>query len=263
MTPAGRPHHWRRWNSSNNMCPYSAGQAAPLEELHVVVVGQHRRAGGLPHRHIAHDGRGGGQVAADGGEVEGGDGADKAIQGPVVLPVPDAVHAGRLLLEDLLGPPHAEAQEVRKLRDVDLRLEHGLGLSQHGGCVEHLPVGPGDHVGGLQEDGGAVLPGHVLPSALGGQGGVHGHLQLPLPGEAALRDDVAVVVGHGDGDGLLGPDLFPADDEGDLDHLVGLLVQLRLQFGALRAPGQVALEGVVGGALDGEIRVCHGCFSSI
>ncbi len=236
------------------------GQAAPLQQLHIVVVGQGRGPGGLPHGHVAHDGRGRGQVAADGGEVEGGHGADEAVQGPVVLPVPDAVHALRLLFEDLLGLPHAEAEEVRQLGDVDLRLEHGLRLAQHGGGVEDLPVGAGNHVGGLEEDGGAVLPGHGLPGVPGGQGRVHGLLQLLLPGHAALGDDVPVVMGHGDLDGLLRPDLPAADDEGDLDHLGRLPDQLLLQRRPLRAAGQIPQKGIVGGLGDGKIRVGHVLF---
>ena len=235
------------------------GQAAPLEQLHVIVIGQRRGAGGLPQCHVAHDGRGGGQVAADGGKVEGGNGADEAVQRTVVLAVPDPVDAGGLLLEDLLRPPDAEAEEVRQLGNVNFRLEHGLGLAQHGGGVEYLPVGAGNHVGGLQEDGGAVLPGHGLPGILGGQGRVDGHLQLLLPCHAALGDDVLVVMRHGDGNGVLRPDLPTANDEGDLDHLAGLLRQLLLQSGPLRTAGQVTQEGIVLGAVDGKIRIWHDC----
>ena len=253
------PGHIRA--GTGNEVDDASRQAAPHQQLHVVVVGQHGGAGGLPNGDIAHDGGGGGQVSADGGEVEGRDGADKAIQGAVILAVPDPVHAEGLVLEDLLGGPDAEAEEVGQLGNVDLRLEHGLGLPQHGGGVEHLAVGAGDQVSGLQEDSGAVLPGHLLPGILRGQSRFHGHFQFLLPCHAALSDDVLMVVGDGDLDGFVRPDLFPADDEGDLHHLSGLPGQLGLQLSALRTAGQIALKGVVGGFGNGKIGIGHGSSS--
>ena len=45
------------------------GQTAVHQKLHEIVIGKHRRAGGLPDRHVADDGRGHGEVAADGGSI--------------------------------------------------------------------------------------------------------------------------------------------------------------------------------------------------
>ena len=232
-------------------------KSAVHEQLHVVIVRKHRRAGGLPERHITHDGRSCGQIPADGGEVEGRDGADEPVQGPIVLPIPDAGDGGGLILEYLLGGPDAEAEEVRQLRDVDLRLEDGLGLAQHGGGVQHLAVEPRDHVGCLEEDSGPMLPGHVLPGLLGGQGGVHGHGQFLLAGHGALCDHVAVIVGHGDLDGLLREDLLSADDQRDLHHLGRLTEELFFQLRPLFRAGQIAAESVIVGTGDCEISVWH------
>ena len=91
-------------------------QAAPLEQFHVVVIGEHGGAGGLPQRDIPDDSGGGGEVTADGGKVEGGNCADKPIQRSVILAVPDSVSAGGLFFKDLLSAPDAEPQEVGELR---------------------------------------------------------------------------------------------------------------------------------------------------
>ena len=235
----------------------ASGQAAPHQKLHVIVVGQHRRAGGLPQRHIANDRRGRRQVAANGRKVKRGDRADKAIKWTVVLTVPDARLARRLILEDLLCAPHAKAQEVGKLGNIDLRLEHGLGLAKHRGGVQHLAVRAGDHIGGLQENGGAVLPGHCFPIRLRGEGGVDGHLELFLAGHAALGDDMLMIVRHRHFDRAVGPDLLAADDQGNLNDLGGLLCKLGFQLGALGAAGKIALKGIVCGFGNGEICVRH------
>ena len=83
-----------------------------------------------------------------------------------------------------------------------------------------------------------MLPGHLLPGVLGGQSRIHGHFQLLLPRHAALSDDVLMVVGDGDLDGLVRPDLFPADDEGIFTTLSGLPGQLGFQLRALGLPGR-------------------------
>ena len=159
--------------------------------------------------------------------------------------------------EDLLCAPHAKAQEVGKLGNIDLRLEHGLGLAKHRGGVQHLAVRAGDHIGGLQENGGAVLPGHCFPIRLRGEGGVDGHLELFLAGHVALGDDMLMIVRHRHFDRAVGPDLLAADDQGNLNDLGGLLCKLGFQLGALGAAGKIALKGIVCGFGNGEICVRH------
>ncbi len=76
--------------------------------------------------------------------------------------VPAAGRRLGLLGVDLLHVVGVEAPEVDQLAGgIDLGLVDRLGLAQHGGGVDHLPVGPGQQVGGLQEDGRPVLPGHL------------------------------------------------------------------------------------------------------
>jgi hypothetical protein len=110
----------------------AVGQAGGLQQAHQVVGGELLGGRGLPDHRVAHQGRRGGQVAGDGGEVERGDGVDDALQRAVVHPVPDAGRGHRLLRVDLPGEVHVVAPEVGQLAGaVDLGLLGGLGLPEH------------------------------------------------------------------------------------------------------------------------------------
>lgn len=79
-------------------------------------VGGDGGGGGLPDDDVAHEGGCGGEVAADGGEVEGGDGVDEAFEGTVF-----ETASGRGSVFRLRG----REVEVIVLPDI-LRVEHGL-----------------------------------------------------------------------------------------------------------------------------------------
>ena len=117
--------------------------------------------GRLPQHGVAHHRRRGRQVAADRGEVERRHREDEPLEGAVLDAVPHARRGDRLVLVDLLHEVGVEAPEVDELAGgVDLGLEDGLGLAEHGGRVGLVAARAGEQVGGLQEDRGAVVPRH-------------------------------------------------------------------------------------------------------
>ena len=236
----------------------AVGQARFLEELHEVVVRQDRGGGGLPDHGVAHDGGRRGEVGADGREVEGRHGEDEAFERPVVHAVPHVGIRDGLLPVDVLHELRVEAEEVRRLAGaVDLRLIGALRLVQHGGGVEDVAVLRGDEAGHLVEDGGAVLPGRGFPGLLGGQGGGKGLVHLGLARLVVGGQYVLVIVGA---DGLLHvprADFLPADDERNVDDLVVLALQFRLQQRPLLRPWGVGEDGFVVGFGEAEDRVGH------
>ena len=122
---------------------------------------------------VAHEGGGGGEVAADGREVEGGDRVDEALERTILGLVPHARARERLLGVELLRVGRVEAPEVDELAGgVDLGLEDGLGLPEHGGRVQGGPPRGGQQVRRLQEHRGPVFPGAARPLAMGLRGGV-------------------------------------------------------------------------------------------
>ena len=123
----------------------------------------------LPDDGVAHQRRRGRQVAGDRGEVERRDRVDEALERAVVGAVPDAGAVGdRLLGEDLPGEVDVEPPEVDQLAGrVDLGLERGLRLAEHGRGVEALAPGTGQQVGGLEDDRGPVVERHRPPAGSG------------------------------------------------------------------------------------------------
>ena len=235
-------------------------QASLPEELHEVVVGQHRSGGRLPHHRVAHDRGGRGQVGADGREVEGRHREDKALQGPVVHPVPHMGIRDGLVPVDVFHELGVVAEEIRRLTGgIDLRLVGRLGLAQHGGGVEDVAVLGGDQAGHLVEDGGAVLPGRGLPGLLGGHGCRDGLADLGFAGLVEGGQHMPVVVGTDDPIHPSGAHFLAADDEGDVQHEVVLALQLRFQEGALRRARGIGQDGLVVGVGQAEDRVGHGC----
>ncbi len=129
-------------------------QAGLLEQLHRQRRGELLGRRRLPDHRVAHQRRRGRQVAGDRGEVERRDRVDEALERAVVGAVPDAgAVRDRLLGEDLAGVVDVEPPEVDQLAGrVDLGLERGLRLAEHGGRVEPLPPRAGQQVGGLEQD---------------------------------------------------------------------------------------------------------------
>ncbi len=214
-------------------------------------VAQRRRVGRLPYHRVAHQGRRGRQVAADGGEVERRDGVDEPLQGAVVQPVPGPRRGVGLLRVDPLGVGHVEPQEVDQLAGaVDLRLVRRFALPEHGGRVEPLPPLSGQHVGRLEEHRRSVLEPPMAPLALrldrGGHGGVDcRRIGLVQPGQHAR-----MAVGRDDVLSDAAPDLATTDHGRDLGPLIPHRGERALERRPLGRAGRIAQDWLVVGMGD-------------
>lgn len=146
------------------------------EDLVEEVVGGDGGVRRLPDDNVAHERRRAREVGGNGCEVEGGDGVDEALERPVLDTVPDA----RRVVDGLVGicvlcVLDVEAEEVAQLgRGVDFCLVGVLSLARHGRGHDLVSVLGADQVGCLEEDGGTVCEGEVLPFRLGCEGRVNG-----------------------------------------------------------------------------------------
>ena len=102
-----------------------------------------------------------------------------------------------------------------------------------------------------------MFPRKVLPFLFRSECGFNRKLQLLLTCHAAFCNDVAVIVRHGDLDGLFRVNFFAIDNQRDLYNLRGLTFKLLLQFLALRTPWHVSEEGIICGFFDGKVSVWH------
>jgi hypothetical protein len=182
----------------------------------------------------------------------------KPSSGAVLDVVPVSGHALGLLLVDEALIVGIEAEEVDQLAGrVDLSLEDGLRLVEHGGGVERVAPRSGQQLGGLQEHRGAVLPRHFRPLAPRGGGGLDGHVDLFLAGLVIGGQDMLMIVGaHGLG-GVAGADFLAADDQRDFDLLGEHLPHRGLErhlFGRSRSIGP---DGFVDGFRNGDESVGH------
>ena len=174
--------------------------AGLLQQLHRQRRGQLLGGRRLPDDRVAHQRRRGRQVAGDGGEVERRDRVDEALERAVVGAVPDAGAVGdRLLGQDLARVVDVEAPEVDQLAGgVDLGLERGLGLAEHGRGVDPLPPRAGEQVGRLEDDRAALVERHRPPGRGRVEGGLDRGLGVLGRGVLERRQDVLVVVGLDD-----------------------------------------------------------------
>src|SRR5680860_837391 len=211
---------------------------------------------GLPHHRVAHQGRGGRQVAPDRGEVERGDRVHEALERPVVGAVPDALAVGhRLLGEDLAAEVHVEAPEVDQLAGrVDLRLDRGLGLAQHRRRVEGLAPRPAQQLGGAQEHGRAVVVPQRTPGRRGGRGGVHRGPGVLAGGAAERSEHVGVLErGHDVRLPSAAGDALAVDPVRQVGPGPPELGEAHLERRALGAAGCVVVDGLVdGGGYSGH-----------
>ena len=188
-----------------------------------------------------------------------------ALMGNTVLwkPSPTEQVAAHLTMEllggDLLGVVDVEPQEVDQLaRRVDLRLERGLRLAEHGRGVETLAPRAREQLGGLEQDGGALVERQGAPARRRLLGRGDRVTSVGLGGTLQHAEHVLVVVGLYDAD--LGPashPLLPADGGGQLE-LAGLLeLQLRLELGSFGGTRGVREVRLVQGSRRGRDGV-HG-----
>ncbi len=183
-----------------------------------------------------------GQIAGDGREVERRDRVDEALERPVLRLVPDAGAVDRLFRVDLGGVRDVEAPEINELaRRVDLGLERGLRLPEHRGGVDcRAPFGR-EQLSRLEEHRSPVLPGPRRPFTLSASGRLNRLPDVPRVRHVVLGQHMAMAERHHRLLRAARPDLAPADDDGDLEVLLGHRRQPSLQRIALRRTGRVAL----------------------
>ena len=145
------------------------GRPGLLQQPHREVRGEQLGRRRLPHDRVAHQRGRGRQVAGDRGEVEGRDRVDEALERAVVDAVPDAGRGLRLLGHDLAREVHVEAPEVDQLAG-GCRSRPGSAVLLWPSIVaalSGLPPRPGQQVGRLEEDRGAVVEGELAPAGGG------------------------------------------------------------------------------------------------
>ena len=234
------------------------GQAGLPQNLHDEMGREHGVAGGLPHHGVAHHGRGRAQVSRDGREVERRDREDVALQRPVLAAVPLPLRGEGLHGVDLLRELEVAAPEVYELAGrVYLGLVDRLGLAEHGGRVEDLAVGPGQELGGAQEDGSPVREGHGGPFLAGLHGGLDGLQGLLLPGLMIASQELAMVVRGAVLAHVPGPDLLAPDDQGDVQLQRGQLLELGADLSPLGTAGGIVQDGLVGRLWKAIAAVVH------
>ena len=236
------------------------GQACGVQQLHDDVGGVNLVIGRLPHHHVPHEGGGDGQVARDGREVERGDREDEAFQRAVFEAVPESRSAFWLLRVDLLGEVAIEPKEIDEFTGgVDFGLMQVLALGEHSGRIDAGAPGAGEHLGGTEEDAGALLPFEGGPGGAGFQRRVDGLLHVFGGAEMGVTDHTLMVVRRGQGALVLGEDLAASDHHGDGHRL---LVQHPVVLGqlglALGAAGAVSEDGFILRVGNLEEGVGHG-----
>lgn len=161
---------------------------------------------------------------------------------------------------DLLGKVGIEPQEVNEFASgIDFSLVHVFALRQHGGGVDAGAPWSCEHVGGFQEDAGALFPVQCRPARTRLQCGVNGGLYMFCRAEVGMSYDPLVVVRRRQWATVFSEHLAPANHHG---HRDGVLVQHGLvhrQLGfPLRTARAIAQYGFVFGIRNLEVSVGHG-----
>ena len=227
--------------------------ARRLEHAHHVVRAQHRARRRLPDRHAAHQHGRRREVAADRREVERRHRVDEAFERPVLELVPDAGAVDRLLGVELLRVADVEAPEVDELAGgVDLRLEHRLRLAQHRRRVDaSARQVVASSSAALSRTAARSSNGHADHSRRAASAALIAMLDVLRLGHVPVGEHVLVLERHHGLLRLAGADFLAADDERNLDALVGHRGQARLELSALGRSRRVGLDGLVEGRGNG------------
>ncbi len=209
----------------------TSGQSCFHQYLHDEVAAVNRGSGRFPDHRVAHQRRGCGKVAGDGGEIEGRDGEDKAFQSAVFREVPFSLGGDEgLLFVNLLRVIGVETPEVNQFAGgVDFGLEGVFALPQHGGGVQQIAVFGGKQFGGSQEDGRAMVERHLLPILACLHGRLDGEVDLLFAAFVVFADGVLVVVGFDAVGGVAAEHFLAVDNRGNFDELAAEFIQLRFQ----------------------------------
>lgn len=173
------------------------GQTSLQKNLVDQPVGGNGKVAGLPDNDVTHQGRGTGQVASNGSEVEGAHGVDEALERAVLETVPETGRVVlRLLGEKLLGVVDVEAEEVSQLGGgINLGLPCILALAQDSRSHDLIAILVGDEVGCLEENGGTVRERKSLPCGLGSKSSVDSLVDIGGSGSVVVGDLAGVIGG--------------------------------------------------------------------
>ena len=222
-------------------------QARRLKQGHEVVRRELLGRRGLPHHHVAEQGRRGRQVPRDRGEVERRDRQHEPFERPVLHAVPGARARRRLLGEQLPGERDVVPPEVDQLAGgVDLSLEDRLRLTQDRRGVERRPPRAGQQVRGAEEDRGALVEGQRPPRFRGTSCGRDRGRHVRVGGVRHLTEDVPEVVRLDDLDPFALPhDFLAADRHAELGPLPGELLELDFECFPVRAARRILPDWLV------------------
>ena len=117
---------------------YAIRYAGLFEYFHKYLGGIDLGVGHLPHDGISHQRGWCRQVACNGCKVEGSQGKNEALEGPLLQSIPNPCSGnGRLLGIDFAHVFHIEAEEVNKFTcRINFCLKGIFGLSKHGSCID-------------------------------------------------------------------------------------------------------------------------------
>lgn len=224
-------HRRHLWTVARDEVDDTRRETGPPHDLEQVPGGQGGFEARLPERHVPHKRRSAGQVGRDGGEVEGRDRVDEALERAPVGHVPDrtGLHRG-LLVDHLAGVVNVEAPEVNQFANrVDLGLVGVLALAEHGDRVDDVAGRSRQVLGGGEEHTRAQMLGQFGPLRLGVQRGLDGTGHEGSIGQVDMGEHEFVIAGIAQLPDVAGEDLLVTDDAGDVDDLAGLAIELRFQ----------------------------------
>jgi len=100
-----------------------------------------------------------------------------------------------LVADKLVAEVRVVAPEVDRLASgVDLRLVRGLGLAEHGRCVDRVAPGSGEQSCGAQQHGSALVVRGRGPRLARGERGADRVIDVPGAADRILRDRELVAV---------------------------------------------------------------------
>jgi hypothetical protein len=143
---------------------------------------------------------------------------------------------------------HVEAQEVDDFaRRVDLGLEDGLALPQHGRGIEPLPPRARQQIGGAKEHRRAILEPPPAPVSLGPAGRGDRVPDRPPVGLMGGPQVLAVPVRRYHLHRLAAPDILAVDHRGNVGDRCSHGLELGLERRTLRTPRRIVEDRLVAG----------------
>ena len=226
------------------------------QELHQEMADQQRLGRGFEDDGVAHEHRGGGQVARNRGEVEGADRKDESLERPILEAVPRGAVVVGLVAQELIAEKCVEAPEVDRLAcGIDLRLVHGFRLAEHRRRIDRVAPRPGQQRGRAKQDSRTLVVLRGGPHLPRGERGVDRVVHVLGPADRVLGNRQLMSVGRADVAARAAPTPFAADLHGHLGARICELSQSCLEGLAVRIAWCVRTHSFVGGLRDLEMSV--------